>query len=103
MDPLFTHYWIVPQETIISLYHLKPQKSAFVTPISKFEFKKVPLGLAQALPHFQQLINKVLKNLPFGYILILVRMLSCILFIVYTAIFNCSSLGSFSSQLLGGI
>ena len=39
-------------------------KSAFVKPFGKFEFKKVPFGLVQALTHFKQLINLALKGLP---------------------------------------
>ena len=33
------------------------KKSAFVTPVGKFEFRKICFGLAEALTHFQQLIN----------------------------------------------
>ena len=33
----------------------------------KFEFRKVPFGLAQAPAQFQQLINDVLNVLPFGF------------------------------------
>ena len=36
-------------------------------PIGKFEFQKVPFGLAQAPLYFQQLINKVFKGLPFAF------------------------------------
>ena len=45
-------------------------KSSFVTLIDRFEFKKVPFGLAEVPTHFQQLINEVLKVLSsaFGYI-----------------------------------
>ena len=47
-------------------------KSTFVMPIGKFEFKKVPFCLAQAPTHFQWLINDVLKGIPFtsGYFII---------------------------------
>ena len=37
------------------------RKSAFVTPMGKFESQKVPFGLAQAPAYFQQLINEVFK------------------------------------------
>ena len=37
--------------------------SAFMTPFRKFEFKKVPFGLAQAPTHFQKLIMKCFKVL----------------------------------------
>ena len=33
----------------------------------KFEFKKVSSGLVQVPTHFQQLINEVLKGLPFAF------------------------------------
>ena len=46
------------------------KKSVFITPMGKSEFKKVPLNLAQALAHFQQLIYIVLqgRDLTFGYL-----------------------------------
>ena len=40
-------------------------KSAFVTPLGKWEFKRCPFGLAQAPAYFQRLINEVLA--PFGF------------------------------------
>ena len=43
------------------------KKSAFVIPISTIELKKAPFGLAQGSMHFQQLISKVLKGLPFVF------------------------------------
>ena len=45
-------------------------KSAFVTPMDKFEFTRCPFGLTQAPAYFQRLINKVIKGLPFalGYL-----------------------------------
>ena len=51
----------------IGLSKQAQKKSAFVTPFGKFEFKKVPFGLAQAPAYFQQLINEVLKELPFAF------------------------------------
>ena len=39
----------------------------FVTLIGTIGFKKVPFDLAQAAIHFQQLINEVLKGLPFTF------------------------------------
>ena len=39
-------------------------KSAFVTPMDKFEFARCPFGLSQAPAYFQRLINKVIKGLP---------------------------------------
>ena len=40
-------------------------KTAFTSPFGKYKYTKVPLGLAQALSYFQELMNKVLKDLPF--------------------------------------
>ena len=34
-------------------------------PFEKYEYLKVPSGLAQAPAYFQELINKVLRDLPF--------------------------------------
>ena len=42
-------------------------KSAFVTPMDKFEFTRYPFGLSQAPAYFQRLINKVIKGLPFAF------------------------------------
>ena len=42
-------------------------KSAFVTPLDKFEFTRFPLGLTRAPAYFQRLINKVIKGLPFAF------------------------------------
>ena len=41
-------------------------KSAFVTPLDKFEFTRCPFGLSQAPAYFQRLINEVIKGLPFA-------------------------------------
>ena len=45
-------------------------KSAFVTPLGKWEFKRCPFGLAQAPAYFQRLINEVLApfDFVFGYL-----------------------------------
>ena len=51
----------------ISLSPEVQKKCAFVTLISKFEFKKVPCGLAQGPIHFQQFINEVLKGFLFCF------------------------------------
>ena len=41
------------------------KKTAFVTPSGKYEYLKVPFGLAQAPAYFQELMNKVLNGLGF--------------------------------------
>ena len=38
------------------------KKSAFVTPFGKYEYLKVPFGLAQAPSYFQNLMNKILSG-----------------------------------------
>ena len=40
-------------------------KMAFNSPLGKYEYLKIPFGLTQASAYFQELINKVLKDLPF--------------------------------------
>ena len=46
------------------------RKTAFVTPLEKYQYLKVPFGLAQAPTYFQNLMNKVLNGLHFtlGYL-----------------------------------
>ena len=39
------------------------KKTAFVTPLAKYEYLKVPFGLAQAPMYIQNLMNKVLNGL----------------------------------------
>ena len=41
------------------------KKTAFVTPLGKYEYLKVPFGLAHAPAYFQNLMNKVLNGLHF--------------------------------------
>ena len=41
-------------------------KMAFTSPFSKYEYIKVPFGLAQAPAYFQELMTGVLKDLPFA-------------------------------------
>ena len=40
-------------------------KTAFNSPFRKFEYVKVPFGLAQAPAYFQELITGILKDFPF--------------------------------------
>ena len=42
-------------------------KSAFVTPVDKYEFNRCPFGLVQAPAYFQRLVNKLLAELPFTF------------------------------------
>ena len=53
----------------IALSPKAQNKSAFVIPFGKLEFKKVPFCLAQA-PTYFQLLYKVTKGPPFAYIFI---------------------------------
>ena len=41
-------------------------KTAFNSPFGKFEYVKVPFGLAQALAYFQELMTGILKDFPFA-------------------------------------
>ena len=41
-------------------------KAAFTSPFGKYEYVKVPFGLAQAPAYFQELMTGVLKDLPFA-------------------------------------
>ena len=41
-------------------------KIAFTSPFGKYEYVKVPFGLAQAPAYFQELMTGVLKDLPFA-------------------------------------
>ena len=41
-------------------------KTAFTSPFGKYEYLKVPFGLAHAPAYLQELMNKVLKDLPFA-------------------------------------
>ena len=41
------------------------KNTAFVAPFGKYEYLKVPFGLAQAPAYFQNLMNKVLNGLNF--------------------------------------
>ena len=55
----------------IGLSHSAKPKTAFViSGMGKYEFNRVPFGLAQALAHFQKLINEVLTdcNFTMGYL-----------------------------------
>ena len=41
------------------------RKTAFVTPLGKYKYLRVPFGLAQAPAYFHNLMNKVLNGLHF--------------------------------------
>ena len=52
-------------------YHIEltddaKEKTAFVTPFGKYQFTRVPFGLAQAPAYFQKLIKQVVKGLSFA-------------------------------------
>ena len=40
-------------------------KTAFTSPFGKYKYLQVPFGLTQAPAYFQELMNKVLKDIPF--------------------------------------
>ena len=42
-------------------------KTVFVPSFGKWEFKRCPFGLAQALVYFQRLVNEVLSGLTFAF------------------------------------
>ena len=44
------------------------KKTAYCTPFGKYEYLKVPFGLAQAPSYFQKLMNKVLNGLNFAFV-----------------------------------
>ena len=54
----------------MELTKLSRAKSAFVSPLGKWEFKRCPFGLAQASAYFQRLINEILAlfDFVFGYL-----------------------------------
>ena len=52
------------------------KKTAFCTPFGKYEYLKVPFGLAQAPSYFQKLMNKVLNGLTLS---LHIRMISSFL------------------------
>ena len=41
------------------------KKMAFITPLGKYKYLKVPFGLTQAPAYFQNLMNRVLNGLQF--------------------------------------
>ena len=53
------YHMVLPEESRI--------KTAFVSSFGKWEFKRCPFGLAQALVYFQRLVNEVLSGLTFAF------------------------------------
>ena len=49
----------------IPLNNISIPKTAFTSSFDKYEYLNVPFGLAQVLAYFQELMNKILKDLPF--------------------------------------
>ena len=45
----------------------RPKKQFFVSSYGKWQFKKCPFGLAQALAYFRRLINEVLSGFTFAF------------------------------------
>ena len=66
MEPLTSQHWTFGQVT--TTYHwinLQYQKTAFNSPFRKYEYVKVPFGLAQAPAYFQELMTGILKDFNF--------------------------------------
>ena len=61
----FTTLDLRPGYHCITLDNDAIKKTAFVMLLGKYEYLKVPFGLAQALTYFQNLMNKVLNGLHF--------------------------------------
>ena len=51
----------------IALTKKSRAKSAFVSPLGKWEFVHCPFGLAQAPAYFQRLVNEVLASFDFAF------------------------------------
>ena len=68
----FSPHWIsVLDTTTLDFQTVPNKKKAFViSRMGKYEFNRVPFGLAQAPAHFQKLINEVLAdcNFAMGYL-----------------------------------
>ena len=54
-------HWVSSHSPKWRLY----SQNSFQSPFGKYEYLKVPFGLAQAPAYFQELMNKVFKGLPF--------------------------------------
>ena len=71
-DTRFSPHWTSILDTITLDSHTAPnQKQPFIiSGMGKYEFNRVPFGLAQAPAHFQKLINEVLTdcNFTMGYL-----------------------------------
>ena len=46
--------------------HSSILKTAFISPFGKYEYMKVPFGLAQAPAYFQELMTSILKDFHFA-------------------------------------
>ena len=67
MEPHISQPWTFEQDTItFPLDKPSIPKTAFNLPFRKFEYVKVPFGLAQAPAYFQELMTGILKDFPFA-------------------------------------
>ena len=67
MEPHISQHWILGQvTTTYHLINLSIPKTAFNSPFRKFEYVKVPFGLAQAPAYFQELMTGILKDFNFA-------------------------------------
>ena len=53
----------------IELSEKERQKTVFVTPDGKYQYKRLPMGLAESPSYFQKLINTIIKDLRYHHCL----------------------------------
>ena len=62
-----SRHWILGQvTTTLPLDKPSIPKTAFNSPLGRFEYVKVPFGLAQAPAYFQELMTGILKDFNFA-------------------------------------
>ena len=62
----FTTFYLCTGHHHIPLDKSSIPKTAFNSPFGKYEYVKVPFGLAQAPAYFQELMTGILKDFPFA-------------------------------------
>ena len=67
MEQSISQLWISKAVIIIDLWiSFQYPKTAFNSPFSKYEYVKVPFGLAQAPAYFQEHMTGILKDFNFA-------------------------------------